>query len=145
MPGRSDFWTPRRIAALANLVADGLTSKEIAKRIGDGCTKNMVIGRMHRTGGQLLVAPLQPPPTLDQRLRFDRVQQRGCVWIIGDPQAEWEWCGAKLEMPGMPYCAHHAKESRNSRQGWQATSVSEVPTFSTGKAMGLSRASILDD
>jgi len=46
----SAFWTEPRIAILrAGIEADKL-ARDIADEIGDGCTKNMVIGKAFRLG-----------------------------------------------------------------------------------------------
>ena len=139
-PAPGSFWTPRRQAKLAELVAEGRTATGIAHKLGDGCTKNMVIGRLYRNGQSLTTPSNAPtPPSLDQRLRFERVKQRGCVWVIGDARGEWSWCGDALVDVGKPYCAKHAAEARGQRQP-TATEVKAMP----GRAIGLSRASIFE-
>lgn len=139
---KGSFWTPRRQAKLAELVAAGHSAREIARRLGDGCTKNMVIGRLHRAGqatGRSGQYGGSRSLTLDQRLGFDRVKQRGCAWVIGDPRGEWSWCGAAVVEPGKPYCAGHAKIARGLRQP-VGTGVAPMP----GRTLGLSRASVMD-
>jgi GcrA cell cycle regulator len=42
-------WTDQRVADLRRLWADGLSASQIATRLG-GCTRNAVIGKVHRLG-----------------------------------------------------------------------------------------------
>lgn len=43
-------WNEERIGLLRALWEDGLTASQIAERIGDGVTRNAVIGKAHRLG-----------------------------------------------------------------------------------------------
>ena len=43
------WWSPENIERLTKLWGDGLSSSQIASRIG-GCTRNSVIGKVHRLG-----------------------------------------------------------------------------------------------
>lgn len=43
-----DFWTEPRVERLKALFADGLSAGAIAAEIGDGCTRNAVIGKVGR-------------------------------------------------------------------------------------------------
>ncbi len=42
------FWTPDRIELMKKLYAEGLSCSEIARRLGGGCSRNSVIGKVHR-------------------------------------------------------------------------------------------------
>jgi GcrA cell cycle regulator len=46
-------WTEERTAELKRLVAAQLSASEIAKAMGDGLTRNSIIGRCHRLGLEL--------------------------------------------------------------------------------------------
>jgi hypothetical protein len=46
----SDFWTSERVDIAKRMHFDGHTCREIALAIGDGCTRNQVIGKLHRLG-----------------------------------------------------------------------------------------------
>ncbi|MGC2080298.1 MAG: hypothetical protein WA728_30650 [Xanthobacteraceae bacterium] len=108
MPTPSLFWTPERHKALIGLLGDGLSSREIAERLG--CTKNMVIGITYRSRELNLAntkLPIRELPTLDERLKWHLVIQKGCVYPIGDPTKEWRWCGAETISAGAPYCQKH--------------------------------------
>jgi GcrA cell cycle regulator len=54
-PGSPPTWSAERIARLTALWAEGRTCAEIARALGDGTTRNAVIGKVHR---------LQLPPRL---------------------------------------------------------------------------------
>ncbi|MDR1828462.1 MAG: GcrA cell cycle regulator [Methylobacteriaceae bacterium] len=43
-------WTEERIELLTRLWAEGLSASRIANEIGDGVTRNAVIGKVHRMG-----------------------------------------------------------------------------------------------
>lgn len=43
-------WTEDRVAALSNLIAEGLSASQIARELGGGLTRNAVIGKAHRLG-----------------------------------------------------------------------------------------------
>lgn len=47
---RRDLWTAERIAQLKQLVAEGLSGAQIARRMGAGLTRNAVIGKAYRLG-----------------------------------------------------------------------------------------------
>ena len=46
--GRNAFWTAARVTALAQKCGEGKSARIIADEIGDGCTRNMVIGKCKR-------------------------------------------------------------------------------------------------
>ena len=48
--GRNDFWTADRVSLLESLHHNGKSSREIAIIMGDGVTRNGVIGRLYRMG-----------------------------------------------------------------------------------------------
>lgn len=43
-------WPLERVELLKKLWADGLTASQVAARLGDGITRNAVIGKVHRLG-----------------------------------------------------------------------------------------------
>ncbi len=47
---RNNTWTDERVALLRKLWAEGLSASEIARELGDGITRNAVIGKVHRLG-----------------------------------------------------------------------------------------------
>jgi GcrA cell cycle regulator len=44
------FWTEERIKTLTKLWLDGVSGEAVAREIGDGCTRNAVIGKANRLG-----------------------------------------------------------------------------------------------
>ncbi|NIJ40371.1 GcrA cell cycle regulator [Parvibaculum indicum] len=47
---RAKVWTEAHIDALRKMWADGYSCSQIAKALGDGITRNAVIGKVHRLG-----------------------------------------------------------------------------------------------
>jgi GcrA cell cycle regulator len=43
-------WPPERVELLKKLWAEGLTASQVAARLGDGISRNAVIGKVHRLG-----------------------------------------------------------------------------------------------
>jgi len=44
------MWTEETVAILRKHHAEGLSASQIARQIGNGCTRNAVIGKLHRLG-----------------------------------------------------------------------------------------------
>lgn len=44
------IWTDEKVEQLKLLWQEGFTAQEIADKIGDGATRNMVVGKAHRVG-----------------------------------------------------------------------------------------------
>ncbi|WP_174299491.1 GcrA family cell cycle regulator [Caulobacter sp. S45] len=53
-------WTEERVEVLKKLWLDGFSASQIAKQLGDGLTRNAVIGKVHRLGLSGRAAPSQP-------------------------------------------------------------------------------------
>ena len=53
-------WTDERVDSLKKLWLDGLSASQIAKQLGEGVTRNAVIGKVHRLGLSGRAAPSQP-------------------------------------------------------------------------------------
>lgn len=47
---RMTFWTDQRMDILIEMTGEGFSAQEVAKRLGDGCTRNAVIGKRQRMG-----------------------------------------------------------------------------------------------
>jgi GcrA cell cycle regulator len=41
-------WTDEQVTTLTRLYAEGLSASQIAKKLGRGCTRNTVSGKLHR-------------------------------------------------------------------------------------------------
>jgi GcrA cell cycle regulator len=120
-------WTDERVALLKKLWGEGKTAAEIAQALG-GVTRNAVIGKAHRLKLSNRVSPIQQnkkpiaaAPRPERKIEvpvFDKnrelidmldLKPRECRWPLGDPREEnFGFCGA-AGVPGLPYCADHAK------------------------------------
>ncbi len=47
-PESMTFWTQQRVEQLTKMYNEGLSCSEIARRLGGGCSRNSVIGKVHR-------------------------------------------------------------------------------------------------
>ena len=115
-------WTEKRIETLKKLWLEGLSASQIAAKLGEGVTRNAVIGKAHRLGlasrpspvktesaAKPKPKPARPAPVeKPARVTLLNLTERMCKWPIGHPgDAEFHFCGRK-SLPGQPYCAHHA-------------------------------------
>lgn len=129
-------WTDERVALLKKLWGDGKTAAEIARALGADFTRNAVIGKAHRLKLSSRLSPITPPVRKVEaantqtrhvpapRLRTAQVpaavivtkgiklidlKERMCRWPLGDPKdPEFNFCGCN-SVPGLPYCADHAR------------------------------------
>jgi GcrA cell cycle regulator len=105
-------WTPERIDLLQRLWLQGQTASQIAEQLGDGVTRNAVIGKAHRLGLSGRPTPVSKPipkPVLEEPRRpvVAGPSGRACMWPVGDPKtADFHFCNAPTEA-GRPYCATH--------------------------------------
>ena len=61
-PARTSPWTPERDERLRTLWLDGKSASQIAGALGDGVTRNAVIGRVHRLKlNELRLRPVAKP------------------------------------------------------------------------------------
>lgn len=124
-------WTDDRVALLTKLWGEGKTAAEIAATLG-GVTRNAVIGKAHRLKLSGRVSPIQqnkkpkvPANTQSkperkprtkavdipkgQGLSLAELKPCQCRWPSGDPKDDdFGFCGGQI-VPGLPYCAEHAK------------------------------------
>lgn len=117
-------WTDEKVNLLKKLWVEGKTAAEIAKALGGGLTRNAVIGKAHRLKLSNRVSPIQQnekAPVPEQKPLEKKVRKAGpgiklidlkdrmCRWPSGDPRdADFHFCGDP-SVPGLPYCAEHAK------------------------------------
>jgi GcrA cell cycle regulator len=123
-------WTDERVGLLRQLWGEGKTAAEIAKVLGNGITRNAVIGKAHRLKLSSRLSPIQQNPspkkaksepaqprlirTVAARPEFKGncvsmidLKERMCRWPSGDPQEEgFSFCGCD-SVPGLPYCPEH--------------------------------------
>lgn len=122
-------WTEERVNLLKQLWGEGKTAAEIAKVLGDGVTRNAVIGKAHRLKLSSRVSPIQQAPLKTKAdkpkavkrvapvkrpefkgkaIKMAQLENGMCRWPNGDPQdAEFSFCGCPA-IPGLPYCEEHA-------------------------------------
>ncbi len=124
-------WTDERVTLLKQLWGEGKTAAEIAKVLGDGITRNAVIGKAHRLKLSSRLSPIQQntskkpvkgevtmprfvkpavrlPEFKGMGVKMIDLGARGCRWPSGDPREEnFSFCGCD-SLAGFPYCAHHA-------------------------------------
>ena len=131
-------WTEERVEQLKQLWTEGLSASQIARVLGDGVTRNAVIGKVHRLGlagragparserprsvshkSVMRVAVAEPEiveedPIILADGHFATVltiNDRMCRWPIGDPsENEFHFCGRKPKF-GSPYCEAHARKA----------------------------------
>lgn len=123
-------WTDDRVTLLKQLWGEGKTAAEIAKVLGDGITRNAVIGKAHRLKLSSRLSPIQQntvkKPKADSAPRMPRPQVKlpefkgkslnlidldshMCRWPSGDPKEEgFSFCGCE-SVAGLPYCEFHAR------------------------------------
>lgn len=134
MPKKSDTqdtklaWTDERIKLLQRLWEKGLSASQIASELGDGITRNAVIGKAHRLGLKSRPSPLKAAPPQkaqakqtktksdSEKVTLLQLTDRICKWPIGHPgEPDFHFCGKKSES-GQPYCAKHSVMAYQSPQ-----------------------------
>ena len=125
-------WTDERVTLLKQLWGEGKTAAEIAKVLGDGITRNAVIGKAHRLKLSSRLSPIQqnvtkkpkseaqPPRLVKPAVRLPEFKGKGiamvdlearmCRWPNGDPQDKesFNFCGCDA-VAGLPYCDDHCR------------------------------------
>lgn len=128
----STFWAePLRLKRLTEYREMGLSAGQIASAIGQGCTRNMVIGKLRRLNLSLLrltvrgrgwqpdtprkartmKEPTDPIEAISEpvslRIPFAQAKSRECRWISSDPIIDSSICGHDT-LPNKSLCAYHA-------------------------------------
>lgn len=117
-------WTEERIEKLSKLWDEGLSASQIAKKLGEGVTRNAVIGKAHRLGLKARPSPVKSQkdkgkaPVKRTAKKAEKqiitlldLTDRMCKWPKGHPgDPDFQFCGKNAE-PGMPYCAKHCAEA----------------------------------
>lgn len=126
-------WTDDRVNLLKQLWGEGKTAAEIAKELGEGVTRNAVIGKAHRLKLSSRMSPIQQnnkpkrqkteqraprapkksnrniPVFKGKELKLHELKDRMCRWPNGDPQEPgFSFCGCPT-VEGLPYCRTHAE------------------------------------
>ncbi len=131
-------WTEERVEQLKALWTEGLSASQIARVLG-GVTRNAVIGKVHRLGlarragltrserprlssshRSVARAPAVEPEIVEEDpIVLDdgsfatvlTINDRMCLWPIGDPSKnEFHFCGRNPKA-GSPYCEAHARKA----------------------------------
>ncbi len=124
-------WSDDRVDVLKKLWGEGKTAAEIAKELGEGVTRNAVIGKAHRLKLSSRVSPIQQntkkiksnndsprlpprrpskkvPIILGKEVQMEDLRDKMCRWPNGDPQGDdFSFCGCGT-VEGTPYCDDHA-------------------------------------
>lgn len=114
-------WTDDRIDVLRKLWDKGLSASQIAGELGEGVTRNAVIGKAHRLGLKSRPSPVKaeaakprekaaPKKVVEEssdKIGLLDLTESTCKWPIGHPDIEgFHFCG-KESNPGLPYCNDH--------------------------------------
>ena len=62
-------WTDERIATLKKMWKDGHSAADIAKKLGEGVTRNAVIGKAHRMGLSGRPSPIKKKATAKKTVK----------------------------------------------------------------------------
>jgi len=98
-------WTPERTGALIALWNDGITAREIGRRLG--MTRNAVIGKAFRL--DLAKRRASVPPLSDDKkvIQLASLERGMCRWPLGETDGVgFHFCGAAV-VEGKPYCPTH--------------------------------------
>jgi GcrA cell cycle regulator len=116
-------WTDERIEALRTHWDAGLSASQIAEKLGEGVTRNAVIGKAHRLGLKSRPSPVKSEPAQAKaakpkakakakasgKVSLLELTERICKWPIGHPtDADFHFCG-KPSKAGFPYCDEHCE------------------------------------
>lgn len=113
-------WTDDRIEALKKHWDDGLSASQIAEKLGEGVTRNAVIGKAHRLGLKSRPSPVKSDPAPAKakpkakakpsgKVSLLELTERICKWPIGHPtDDDFHFCG-KPSKTGFPYCDSHCE------------------------------------
>ena len=119
----------------SSLWQQGKSGSEIAAILGDGLTRNAVIGKINRLGIAKRAVRYTPPKKDDPPKKIAKPQKRivarddehsfecasvggvgfldrthgQCAWPHGDPRdlSSFRFCGIETARDGAPYCAAH--------------------------------------
>ncbi|MEX6724444.1 GcrA family cell cycle regulator [Parapedomonas caeni] len=115
-------WSDERIELLQRLWEKGLSASQIAEELGEGVTRNAVIGKAHRLGLKARPSPVKaeapkkaappapkkPKPVVKpERVTLLELSDKVCKWPHGHPgEEDFHFCGKPVQ-PGFPYCPEH--------------------------------------
>ncbi len=95
-----DTWTPARVKKLKALSKQGLSHREIAKKLGSDVSPKAVSGKIRRM-------ELKPNASSIEEFSFPSALE--CRWPDGHPgEDNFSFC-RKETAPGKPYCEEHCE------------------------------------
>jgi GcrA cell cycle regulator len=119
--------SPERVAELKRLMAEGLSWREIGRRLGcskhavSGLVRRHVYGKKHNYKNPALVG-VERKPGKRAAARIKRAALvlvpapppvitpvDVCQWPLGRGRP-WRFCEAPIE-PGLPYCSEHCRQA----------------------------------
>lgn len=132
----SKLWSKEDKNTLRTLWAEGLSCLQISKRI-PGKTPDAIAGKRKRLGlpprGSPIKYRAEPTPEAKLKLKPGGVKKisgwqprkpveppsRGCLWISGNPSADFTYCGnprgTRSDGSLSPYCPEHHKRAHVPR------------------------------
>ena len=101
-------WTEAKVKKLAKLWGKNIPARDIAYKLGEGITRNAVIGKANRLG---LNKDMKPKniiiTTNDNTDKMFHLKIKGCRWPFGEPgKDDFHFCGERQAL-GKPYCIDH--------------------------------------
>ena len=112
-------WSPERVERLTQLWLEGLSASQIAEKLGEGITRNAVIGKAHRLnlkrkGEQVLVRPEPKPRKFEEpvvhQISMKNLEKWMCRWPTEIPGRYGLHVCGKTVQPGRQYCAEHCTQ-----------------------------------
>ena len=98
-------WTESRVKKLEKLWAKNVPARDIAKQLGNGITRNAIIGKAKRVGLPRVSVTKEKVKLYENDDAL--LETKGCRWPYGDPGEEnFHFCGS-TQVPGKPYCLEH--------------------------------------
>ena len=102
-----NYWTKQKVDKLTKLWEQGVSSREIAGKLGD-VSRNAVIGKANRLG---LSKKVITNSDKNEELPLDVTSlvpnMSGCKWPIGHPgDKDFYFCSKEI-IPTKPYCGEH--------------------------------------
>jgi len=121
-------WTDATIETLKQLWEQGHSASKIAEELGEGISRNAVIGKAHRLGLKSRPSPVRGSASggksgggkksaqKKKTVGLLDLTERMCKWPLGHPgEPDFQFCGATAA-PSMPYCEAHCSEAYQTQQ-----------------------------
>jgi GcrA cell cycle regulator len=127
------MWTDERVEKMKILYAAGKSASQVAAELGEGATKNSVLGKLHRIGAAKMERVSKPKPVNKQprvvrkrikselsqpmeplkvadvvslEIPFNELKRWQCKSIAGEPAFNAPACGHRVQ-DGSSYCPMH--------------------------------------